>query len=289
ALAVGVAGVASGTRSGSRVLEETERAFVLAPGQAIAVENINGPIEYEAWDGREVVVRAVKEARGPVAFARWVAERIPISIEQTDDGVRAGYGRLFYWGFGWANLRLSFRVLVPRDWEGDISLYTSNGRITARDLRGDARLRTSNGSVVVERQAGSLAVKTSNGRIELRDVDGVVTAETSNGAIVVDGARLARAGRLRTSNGPVELRARLDEGASYEVRTSNGAVRLALIEPDVSLNLTTSNGQIALETEVSVAEVGRNRLVGRIGQGAAQLSARTSNGDITVSSQGARS
>jgi len=188
ALAVGVAGVASGTRSGSRVLEETERAFVLAPGQAIAVENINGPIEYEAWDGREVVVRAVKEARGPVAFARWVAERIPISIEQTDDGVRAGYGRLFYWGFGWANLRLSFRVLVPRDWEGDISLYTSNGRITARDLRGDARLRTSNGSVVVERQAGSLAVKTSNGRIELRDVDGVVTAETSNGAIVVDGA-----------------------------------------------------------------------------------------------------
>src|SRR5690606_16757604 len=184
---------------------------------------------------------------------------------QTDDGVRAGYGRLFYWGFGWANLRLSFRVLVPRDWEGDISLYTSNG------------------SVVVERQAGSLAVKTSNGRIELRDVDGVVTAETSNGAIVVDGARLARAGRLRTSNGPVELRARLDEGASYEVRTSNGAVRLALIEPDVSLNLTTSNGQIALETEVSVAEVGRNRLVGRIGQGAAQLSARTSNGDITVS------
>jgi len=196
---------------------------------------------------------------------------------------------LFYWGFGWANLRLSFRVLVPRDWEGDISLYTSNGRITARDLRGDARLRTSNGSVVVERQAGSLAVKTSNGRIELRDVDGVVTAETSNGAIVVDGARLARAGRLRTSNGPVELRARLDEGASYEVRTSNGAVRLALIEPDVSLNLTTSNGQIALETEVSVAEVGRNRLVGRIGQGAAQLSARTSNGDITVSSQGARS
>src|SRR5690606_4522853 len=93
ALAVGVASVASGTRSGSRVLEETERAFVLAPGQAIAVENINGPIEYEAWDGREVVVRAVKEARGPVAFARWVAERIPISIEQTDDGVRAEIGR----------------------------------------------------------------------------------------------------------------------------------------------------------------------------------------------------
>src|SRR5690606_8541931 len=137
--------------------------------------------------------------------------------------------------------------------------------------------------------AGSLAVKTSNGRIELRDVDGVVTAETSNGAIVVDGARLARAARLRTSNGPLALRTRTDESAYYEDTTSTGAGWPALNAPDVSLNLTTSNGQIALETEVSVAEVGRNRLVGRIGQGAAQLSARTSNGDITVSSQGARS
>lgn len=286
-LVLGVAGLLVGGFAGEQVIEEIERSFALAPGQEIFVQSLNGPITYESWDGSEVVIRAVKESRGLFpALGRWVADRLPVSISETPNGVRAVHGSRFDgWWFGAANVRVSFFVQVPRDWEGEVSLETSNGRISAADLRGVARLRTSNGPVVVERLAGTVEIRTSNGRIEVKDAEGVVDAETSNGAIVVAGAVLAQTGRFRTSNGAVDLRARLAEGASYEVRTSNGEVRLVLIDPDVQLDVATSNGQIELETEVAATEIGRSRLAGRIGQGAARLSARTSNGDITVSAE----
>ena len=282
-IVLAIAAMLGGQDAVGQAVEEIERSFQLAPGQEIVVENRNGGISYEAWDGDEVVIRAVKQVRGLIPyFSKWAAERVGIEINQVSSGVRAVHRFDLAW-FTLATVVVHFDVRVPRGWEGDVSLRTSNGRVVARDLHGDARLRTSNGAIVVERQSGSLAAKTSNGRIELKEVSGVVEAETSNGAVIVDGATLTQTGRLRTSNGAVSLRARLERGASYEVRTSNGRVTLALAEPDVQLDLQTSNGEIELQTEVLVTEVGRTRLAGRIGDGAARLSARTSNGDITVS------
>lgn len=282
-IVLGIAGLITGGVAGGQMVEEVERSFLLLPGQEIVVESRNGGISFEAWDGAEVVIQAVKEVRGLIPyFSKWAAERSAVEISQASGGVRAVHR--FDWGwFTFGNIVVHFHVRVPRGWEGDVLLHTSNGRITARDLHGDARLRTSNGAIAVERQSGVLTAKTSNGRIELKEVNGVVDAETSNGAVVVDGATLTQSGRLRTSNGSVSLRARLEGGASYEVRTSNGAVRLALVEPDVQVDLRTTNGEIELETEVFVTEVGRARLAGRVGDGSARLSVRTSNGDITLS------
>jgi len=281
----GVAGLIWGEVAGGQLLEEIERSFHLAPGQEIVVQSGNGPITYEAWDGDQVVIRAVKEtSRLAPSLARWVSDRSVVEIEQVARGVRAVHRSQFRWGwFAVGNVSVSFVVRVPRGWEGDVTLQTSNGRISAYDLHGVAELRTLNGPIIVERQSGSLRVKTSNGPIQMKQLDGVVDAETSNGAIIVDGAALAQSGRLRTSNGAVELRAELVADASYEVRTSNGEVRLYLVEPDVQLDLTTSNGEIELGTEVVVTEVSRSRLSGRIGQGTARLVARTSNGDVTIS------
>lgn len=276
-----VAAMVMGGAVGAPASEEIQRSFRLASGQEIAVQSRNGSITYEAWDGDEVSIRAVKRVRGLVPFmADWIEERSKVEITETAGGVRASFGA----GWGWFHVVVNFYVLVPRGWEGDISLHTSNGPITARDLVGDAELRTSNGPIVVERQSGSLRARTSNGRIEMRELHGNVDAETSNGSIVVNGATLTSNGRLRTSNGTVDVRAKLEAGASYELRTSNGAVRIGLVDPDVQVDLTTSNGDIELDTEVAVSEVGRSRLAGRIGAGSARLVARTSNGDITLAS-----
>lgn len=270
---------------GEKLVEEIERSFFVEPGRQISVQSRNGTLTYEAWDGSEVVVYARKESLVSLfpSLSQWISRRIDVEIEQDERGIRAVQSPYMGW-FWMGNTAVHFHVKVPRTWEGDISLHTSNGRITASDLHGRAELRTSNGQITAERSSGRLVAKTSNGRIELKDVSGVVEAETSNGGIQVEGGILSQSGRFHTSNGPVRFTAKLEPGASYEVRTSNGRVTLAIIDPDLELELRTSNGEIDLDTEIAVREIGRSRLAGRIGEGSARLHVRTSNGDITFSS-----
>ena len=282
-LALGTAALVIGGLGGGRTIEVIERSFLIQPGQEIFVQSRNGAVTYEYWEGDRVFIRASKESAFSLfpGLSRWINDWVKVEFTETANGVRAVHSSLLGW-FLFGNVEVEFHVLAPESWHGSISLQTSNGRITAKDLHGEARLRTSNGAISVERQSGRLEVKTSNGRIELSQVNGVVQAETSNGPVRIDGGTLAQNGRIRTSNGPIDLRAKLDADATYELRTSNGRVNLVLHDPDVRIDLRTSNGDIDLDTEVSVSEFGRSRLVGRIGEGRSQLNVRTSNGDITL-------
>lgn len=287
-LVVGTIGLFAGGIGSSRVVEEVERSFPIEDGQEILVRSRNGGVTYGHWEGDEVIVRATKESSLSLipGLSTWIANRSKIDISSDRSGIKAVHMAPVGWFFT-GNLQVHFHVLVPEEWEGRISLHTSNGRITARDIHGEAHLRTSNGPIVVERQSGKLEANTSNGRIELNDVYGVVQADTSNGPIRVRGGSLAESGRIRTSNGAIELSAKLEEGANYEVRTSNGRVTLTLIEPDVDVEIRTSNGDIDLDAELAVREFGRSRLAGRIGQGSARLNVRTSNGDVSLAAVGA--
>lgn len=283
-LAFGVVGAFSGGWSDSRVVEEIEASFSLPAGHELVVRGRNGTITYEPWSGSEVVIVATKEVRGLFqGLARGLADWVKVDIAQDARGVRAveesRYGLRFF-----TNVSVRYLVRVPEAWEGVISLTTSNGRVTARGLRGDATIRTSNGPITVDGSSGILRARTSNGALRLTRADGVVQAESSNGAITLENGKLARTGWLRTSNGPIDLRAELEKGAEYSVRTSNGRVALTLVDPDVALELSTSNGSIGLEEDVVVSELGRNRVVGRIGDGAARLDVRTSNGSIRLRS-----
>src|SRR5690606_9764462 len=114
------------------------------------------------------------------------------------------------------------------------------------------------------------------------DVHGTVEARTSNGPVTFVDGTLTDIGLLRTSNGAVQMRARLEQGASYDVTTSNGAGPLTLNEPDSEQEQRTSNGGSRSETEIDVSSLERTRVVGTIGDGASRLNVRTSNGSITL-------
>lgn len=280
-LCLGFASLFSTGWSGPRVAEEIERSFTLADGQRLEVRGRNGTIEYAPWDGSEVVIQATKRVNGLFGwFSERIAGSVEIEIVQDGQGVKASERGL--WPRFLANWSVSYVVLTPRGWSGDITLHTSNGRITAKGVHGKADLRSSNGAIRVEGQSGSLRARTSNGLVELTDVDGVINAESSNGPIRIEGGVLTGSGSVRTSNGAISIRGHLQPGAAYDARTSNGAVTLALVDPDVSLDLRTSNGSIGLDMDVTVSDLGRSSLQGRIGEGAATLIARTSNGSIRL-------
>jgi len=281
-LVLGIVAMVSATLSGPYVAEEFERSFSLPPGTRIEIEGRHGPIDYAAWDRPEVLIRATKEASWALPWiSKWFADAVVVSISEDGRGVRAFERFPLVMIFG--NMKVRYEVRVPRSWSGEVVLTTSNGSITAQELGGDAEIRTSNGPITVTGQSGTLRARTSNGPIELANIGGAVDVESNNGPVRVDGGVLRGTGSLRTSNGEIHVRAKLDPGANYDAQTSNGRVSVVLVEPDVVLSLRTSNGTIDLETDVNVSQVGRNSLDGRIGNGASRLSVRTSNGDIVLS------
>lgn len=282
-LVVGSVGMVGYSLPGATEAETITRSFPLEPGRTLRVAGVNGRITYERWDGDELVIEAV--VCKPRFWSDWFEQlwgEPTVTFTHDEQGVEASAlpsGRTWFRP-AW---RVDFAVKAPIGWHGHIWLTTSNGAITANDIDGDVELHTSNGSVEVLGHKGTLTVRTSNGRLRLADVQGIVNARTSNASVTLIDGTLSGVGQLRTSNGSVELRARLEEGASYEVTTSNGSVALVLIDPDVKVNLRTSNGRINLQTPVTASSMDRNRVVGTIGAGAASLNVGTSNGSITLS------
>ncbi len=129
--------------------------------------------------------------------------------------------------------------------EGDFQGRTSNGRIEVKDMEGKAYLRTSNGPVRIEAGSGEFDVQTSSGYIFF---GGNMTAGGSN--------------RLVTSNGSVDVR--------------------LLSTPGIMLDAETSNGKVTSELSILATVTDKDRLVGKIGEGEADLCIRASNGDVTV-------
>ena len=282
AVVLGATALMLGSGADGQGAERVVRTFALAPGQEIRVVSWNGPITFETWDEDVVEIEARTEPTG-IARSLWrlLGGEATVRFHEDERGVRAEIeatrGML-----GRASLDVSFRVRVPHEWTGTVSLTTSNGRILAAGLSGQATLKTSNGTISVKGVNGALDARTSNGAIDVADVHGQLTAVTSNGAVHVLGGTLSGTGRVQTSNGAIELRTGLAPAASYDITTSNGSVTARLLSPNVALDLNTFNGDIRLETEVTVSAVDSRRLVGRIGAADALLKIRTTNGSIVL-------
>lgn len=163
-------------------------------------------------------------------------------------------------------------VVLPRIFQGKISVHSSNARIIAEHVTclGEMKLRTSNARVVLTHiVADQLSIGTSNGRIVLEDVyaRNQLDAVTSNGRIAANKAVSDQEMHLRTSNSPV----RVDEvdAKSLVIKTSNSSISGTLKGKmeDYKISSGTSNG--------------KNNLPNRE-EGEKHLTVKTSNASITL-------
>jgi hypothetical protein len=125
----------------------------------------------------------------------------------------------------------SFALVVPPQPSHDLTVDSSNGRLTVDGLHGPSlKASTSNGGVTVGGAFGTLDADTSNGGINLAGTFNDVQADSSNGGIDAD-LRFTRGGKvdLSTSNGGIDVRVPAS-GAAYDVTgdTSNGDVEIRL-------------------------------------------------------------
>ncbi|MDF1503766.1 DUF4097 family beta strand repeat-containing protein [Roseisolibacter sp. H3M3-2] len=145
---------------------------------------------------------------------------------------------------------VSYDVYVPR--RTDLELQTENGGIRVRDVDGRVRFAARNGGVA------------------LTDLSGDVQGETRNG-----GVRVALAGGAW-------------RGTGLDVRTQNGAVRVAVPSRyDAELEVGTVNGRFDIDFPMTVSgRIGRT-LRTRLGAGGPPVRVTTTNGSVTVERRGA--
>jgi DUF4097 and DUF4098 domain-containing protein YvlB len=167
-------------------------------------------------------------------------------------------------------------VQIPADTAASVT--SSNGRVQVINLDGTTTIRTSNGSATVRGGTG-LDVETSNGSIELSVPTGTIAAHSSNAGVTVLDARNAVAD-VSTSNGPISFSGRLIAGP-HSFATSNAGLALRLpVDQGFSITGTTSNASVT--TDFSGLTAGSTSISGTNGDGSAQVTARTSNGPLSV-------
>jgi len=211
------------------------------------------------------------------------------------------------------------RVAVPQG--QSVTLYVGVGEIEASNVNGEIELRTNASPIRARDIQGRLTARTGSGRIVLENVNVErVQASTGSGSIELLSVT-ARELRAGTGSGSIEGRAlrgdrvdvntgsggiRLDDVTSTEVRasTGSGSVRVDLVQAPTDLTVRTGSGSVTLrmpsnlnaevdirtgsggistDFPVTMEQVRRNELRGRIGDGrGGRLRVTTGSGGVRL-------
>jgi hypothetical protein len=241
---VGENGVSVDVASGKAV-DDWTRTYKLAPGGAVEIVNVNGPIVVEAAHGPEVEIRATRVARaGSDIEAQELLTQLEIKEHVAPGRVEVqtviGSGR----AFGRRSVSVEYRLRVPAGLQ--VSVKTENGGIGLHDVD------------------GTVVASATTGGIRGTNVSGAVSAHIVNGGIVMDVARAA---------GPIEL------------ESVNGGIRLDIpADVNADLEASAVNGGVSTENNLKVdpSERSRTRLAGRLNRGGTRISVNTVNGGVRV-------
>jgi DUF4097 and DUF4098 domain-containing protein YvlB/ribosomal protein L40E len=153
-------------------------------------------------------------------------------------------------------------VLVSVPAESDLDLETRAGRVEAVGVKGAIVAESSAGAVHIRECEGTVKARSRAGSVNLEDVDGTVSARSSAGSVKFSGV--------------------LSKGESW-FRTSVGSIDISLRgEPDLTVEASTTLGNISCVPELADAYYRRNQCSGRIGAGTGRLIAETKTGSITI-------
>jgi len=207
------------------------------------------------------------------------APRVEYEVSQDGDTITIEAKTQRGWTIFRHNPKAEITITAPA--MADIDFDTSNGDVEAAGVEGSGRIHTSNGKIVLRNMKGDFDGRTSNGDLDVDTVEGTVTLETSNGDVVVHG--LKGEVDVNTSNGRISISGEIVPGGHNRLSTSNGDVDVTFLgTASVNLDASTSNGKVESDIPVETTTFGSKRIVGKIGNGDADLYIRTSNGDVRI-------
>jgi len=178
-----------------------------------------------------------------------------ISVASGDVEIEAVEGKL--------RLSSASGELSVRDIAGPVSVSVASGDFDGADIEGSFALDGASGDVNLERCEGEIEVSTASGDVWFEDVVPLVSVSTSSGDVTVStaGGDDVDVG-ISCSSGDIELE--LPRGASY------------------TLKISTVSGMIHTSVPLSIENLSRHELRGKVGSGRGSVRLSTSSGDIVV-------
>lgn len=240
--------------------------------------------------------------------------RSSTTLNVRDDGTFGGIRRVRVRSSGSGlEAHADLRVLVPRGQRVEVNLGV--GLVTVHNVDGDLRLSTHASSVRANGTQGMLTVNAGSGSVRVENGSGDLDVDTGSGSTSVRGFE-GRAVRVNTGSGSVTLRdvkvqeVSIDIGSGRvvgetvsadrvsiesgsggvdlelmvvpqdtDIDTGSGGVRLALpAGANADVDIETGSGGISSDFPVTMEEMRRRELRGRIGQGGPKIRISTGSG-----------
>ncbi|MEM9077806.1 MAG: DUF4097 family beta strand repeat-containing protein [Bacteroidota bacterium] len=238
------------------------------PGKLI-VKQLNGSINVEAYEGKEVVVKATlgssegccggknKEKKDKVnGMKRIGSSSLSISAEEKNNVVQIVNEQ-------W-NRATNLEIKVPKNFS--LKLGTVNeGDIWVKGVNGDMEVSNVNGAITLESVSGSASTDTVNG-----DIDITFEKITSNANMAFSSLN----GNLDItfpSSLKADVKAKSDMGEIY----TDFDMTMAANKPEVSQNSSSGTYKVKLEQWVR----------GKINGGGPEMLFKTFNGDVYIKSK----
>jgi len=297
-----------------------EKAFPVSDGARLRVNVSDVDVQLVQGDAASIRVEIYAQGRDRDK-AREYFEKLNFTVEEKDNTVtvqtrQSSSFRVVVWNWGSHNVDVRAVITLPKG--TDSHVRTSDGDIRAADLAGPLEARTSDGDIVMQSIEGPTAVlrtsdgdvqvdritadeveaKTSDGDVHIGSVSGKeLTMSSSDGDVKVDDAKADEI-YLKTSDGNIEVTA---SSKRLRAHTSDGDIDVTLAG-ESALDLTTSDGDISIHVPQSIGadvdlkgdnvhlsggvniegDISEHHVRGSIGKGGAEISARSSDGSVTL-------
>ena len=261
--------------------------------------NLRGTVDLSLLSGKITVrgselpdVKVVASTESGVLRFDATSNRVTLRVEQEQQGARsrgdASYDVSVPRGTR-LKLQAASGTVTASGSQGEISATTVSGAIDVSGGRRDVTLESVSGPIKASQLSGDLEAQNVSGSIRAENVSGRIEAWTVNGAIRLIGVR-SNDIRAETVGGDIVYAGRIATGGTYDFESHSGTVRLTIPRNSgAQLRLETVSGNVQSDFPIETAASDGRRKAGRveftIGDGRANVTARTFSGRILIKSE----
>ncbi len=175
-----------------------------------------------------------------------------------------------------------------------VTVKILEGSINIRNVKGGVNAEAHKGDIVLESSSGQISLWTTIGNIIAYDVSpgeigNILKAKTSSGNISLQQVS-HRQIEANSISGSVNFNGSFLTGGIYKFKSSNGSIRMQLPEKSsctisASFGFGTFNSALPMEIMTETITPGGKNIVGKIGDGEANVNVTTSSGSIVIRKQ----
>ena len=260
------------------------------PQGRVEISNVSGEIQVRGWDREQVKVTGTLGEGSERLVFEADGRRTLVKVEIPHRGRHVDSSELI------VSVPEGSRVTVAgvssdidvRGVRGALRIQSVSGEIVAQVFDEDVEAKTVSGDFEIRGQGEpallTLTTVSGDGRIE--NIRGELVVQSVTGSLDIQSSDLERA-RLRTTNGDIDLRTGLAEGARFDMEAINGDLRLDILGGvNAEFDIETFNGSInnsfGPEAERTSKYAPGRELRFTHGDGDARIRIKTLNGGITL-------